>query len=417
MANVKISALPAVSTVVPGTDVLPLVSGGITTKATPTQIVSAALNNPQVISVNSASDALRITQVGAGNALIVEDSTNPDSTPVVINNGGQVVVGGTTAVSSPNYNGSQIPQNLQSQSAVAYDGLSLQNYVVGSGGAGLTFAHSRSGALGTQTILNDGDRFGSLVFAGSDGAAFIRGAQIDAHVDGVPGTNDMPGRLVFSTTADGASSPTERMRIDNAGSVGIGGVPNAARTLTVSRNISGGVNSTAVRSDGVVQSGVTAASRGFHHINSTAAASFTLPSAYMFFAEQGTIGAGSAVTNQYGYFADASLTGATNNYGFYSNIASGTGRYNFYAAGTAANYFAGDLTIYGGTAVPAGGTAGVGYKFSSTSNLGVFFGSGAPTLAAAQGSLYVRTDGSSTSTRLYVNTNGSTTWTNVTTAA
>lgn len=70
-----------------------------------------------------------------------------------------------------------------------------------------------------------------------------------------------------------------------------------------------------------------------------------------------------------------------------------------------------------GTAVPAGGTAGLGLKMSSTTNLGVFFGSGAPTLSAAQGSLYIRTDGSSTSTRLYVNTNGSTGWTNVTTAA
>lgn len=77
----------------------------------------------------------------------------------------------------------------------------------------------------------------------------------------------------------------------------------------------------------------------------------------------------------------------------------------------------GAVSAYTGTAVPAGGTAGVGVKMSSTSNLGVFFGSGAPTLAAAQGSLYMRTDGSSTSTRLYVNTNGSTTWTNVTTAA
>lgn len=69
------------------------------------------------------------------------------------------------------------------------------------------------------------------------------------------------------------------------------------------------------------------------------------------------------------------------------------------------------------TAVPAGGTAGKGIKISSVSNLGVFFGSGVPTLAAAQGSLYIRTDGSSTSTRMYINTTGSTTWTNVTTAA
>lgn len=44
-------------------------------------------------------------------------------------------------------------------------------------------------------------------------------------------------------------------------------------------------------------------------------------------------------------------------------------------------------------------------------------GSGAPSHAAPQGSLYLRTDGSSTSTRLYVNTDGSTTWTNFTSAA
>jgi hypothetical protein len=77
----------------------------------------------------------------------------------------------------------------------------------------------------------------------------------------------------------------------------------------------------------------------------------------------------------------------------------------------------GGWTFFPGTAVPAGGTAGLGIQFSSVAGLGIFFGSGAPTLAAAQGSLYVRTDGSSTSTRLYVNTNGSTTWTAVTTAA
>jgi hypothetical protein len=77
----------------------------------------------------------------------------------------------------------------------------------------------------------------------------------------------------------------------------------------------------------------------------------------------------------------------------------------------------GGSQLYSGTAVPAGGTAGAGLKFSSTSNLGVFFGSGAPTLSAAKGSLYLCTNGSSTSTRMYVNTDGGTTWTAVTTAA
>lgn len=75
------------------------------------------------------------------------------------------------------------------------------------------------------------------------------------------------------------------------------------------------------------------------------------------------------------------------------------------------------LTVLSGTAIPAGGSAGSGLRFSSTSNFGIFFGSGVPTLAAAQGSVYIRSDGSSTSTRMYVNTDGNTTWTAVTTAA
>jgi hypothetical protein len=69
------------------------------------------------------------------------------------------------------------------------------------------------------------------------------------------------------------------------------------------------------------------------------------------------------------------------------------------------------------TAPPAAGATTSGIKVSSTANFGVFWGSGAPTFTAAQGALYLRTDGSSTSTRLYINTTGSTTWTNVTTAA
>ena len=37
----------------------------------------------------------------------------------------------------------------------------------------------------------------------------------------------MPGRLVFSTTADGASSPTERMRIDSDGRMLVGTSSNS----------------------------------------------------------------------------------------------------------------------------------------------------------------------------------------------
>lgn len=69
------------------------------------------------------------------------------------------------------------------------------------------------------------------------------------------------------------------------------------------------------------------------------------------------------------------------------------------------------------TALPAGGTAGLGYKFYTTTNFGVFAGSGAPTLQAAKGSMYLRSDGSGVNDRAYINTDGNTTWTAIVTVA
>lgn len=66
------------------------------------------------------------------------------------------------------------------------------------------------------------------------------------------------------------------------------------------------------------------------------------------------------------------------------------------------------------TATTAGGVQAI--NLGTTAGLGIYFGSGAPTITAAQGSLYVRTDGSSVSTRLYVGAGGST-WVAVTTAS
>ena len=78
-------------------------------------------------------------------------------------------------------------------------------------------AKTRSASIGGNTIVQSGDFLGGLYFHGADGTTFVPAANIVAQVDGTPGANDMPGRLVFSTTADGASSPTERMRIKNSG--------------------------------------------------------------------------------------------------------------------------------------------------------------------------------------------------------
>ena len=68
-------------------------------------------------------------------------------------------------------------------------------------------------------------------------------------------------------------------------------------------------------------------------------------------------------------------------------------------------------------ALTAGGATTMGFVMSSTANFGVFGGSGAPSLSAAKGSLYLRSDGSGINDRAYINTNGTTTWTALVTVA
>ena len=84
-----------------------------------------------------------------------------------------------------------------------------------------------------NTIVQSGDKLGMISFAGADGTDLATvGAQITGEVDGTPGENDMPGRLVFKVTADGSSSPSTAMVIKNDGDVGIN-VDSPARKLHV----------------------------------------------------------------------------------------------------------------------------------------------------------------------------------------
>jgi hypothetical protein len=109
----------------------------------------------------------------------------------------------------------------------------------------LVFGKSATSTIGSNTLVANGESLGYITFEGNDGTEFVRAAQIKAEVDGLPGVNDMPGRLVFSTTADGATAVTERMRIDAAGAVSIQNLTasqavftNASKEL-VSVNITG----------------------------------------------------------------------------------------------------------------------------------------------------------------------------------
>jgi len=112
----------------------------------------------------------------------------------------------------------------------ATSSLSLIRNSADDNGPNIDLASTRGASRGSNTVVQSGDTLGNIGFRGADGSdKATTGASISAQVDGTPGSNDMPGRLVFKTTKDGASSPTERMRIDNAGKHSIYGDTNVLR--------------------------------------------------------------------------------------------------------------------------------------------------------------------------------------------
>jgi hypothetical protein len=88
-------------------------------------------------------------------------------------------------------------------------------------GATFYLGKNRSTALNTKTVVQANDAIGDIIWIAADGAADIQAARISAEVDGTPGANSMPGRIVLSTTPSGSSSPVERMRIAQDGLINL----------------------------------------------------------------------------------------------------------------------------------------------------------------------------------------------------
>lgn len=135
-----------------------------------------------------------------------------------VDSSGKLLVGATTA--RANFFNSTFSPLVQFEGA-NNDGARLQSFTYGRASSGdgpiFVLAKCRDNSVGGNTAVASGDQLGWLSFQGSDGTQFVEGASIRAEVDGTPGADDLPCRLVFSTCIDGASSPTERLRITSTG--------------------------------------------------------------------------------------------------------------------------------------------------------------------------------------------------------
>jgi hypothetical protein len=170
-----------------------------------------------VVPNNTGSNGARlvVSYYGSGSYGPLEFWTG-GSQRAQIDASGRLLVGTSTARGI----GGGVTSAVQIEAATDFNkaALSIVSNANNNSGSYILLGKSRAGALNGSTIVQDNDLLGDIRFAGADGTDLETvSARIFAEVDGTPGTNDMPGRLVFATTADGTATVTERLRITSAG--------------------------------------------------------------------------------------------------------------------------------------------------------------------------------------------------------
>jgi hypothetical protein len=144
-------------------------------------------------------------------------------------------------------------------------GTTTSSYDTNKIGSGHRFLNVQAGAgsyavgtlAGNQSL--NGDRLGYLTFVNDNNSASYKySAWLGAEVDGTT-TNQQGGRLIFSTMGDGSSAgPIERMRITQAGNVGIGNSsPTATLDVTGTLAVSGAATlSSSITASGIASLGI-----------------------------------------------------------------------------------------------------------------------------------------------------------------
>ena len=226
MADVKISALPAATTPLAGTEVLPIVQGGTTDKVSVANLTAgrSVAAAGLAVDANSSSTAVRITQLGSGNAFVVEDDTSPDASPFVINNSGSVGVG----VTSPSFkvdvtgDGRFSSDFLVGGTVASATGLNVVagfNIVFSEGSANTAYATIFRQASSGANILGYGYRYTTTAngFASSVGSSIARSAiAVDS------GVIKFYTNTAATVAAGTDITPTERARLTSAGEFLVG---------------------------------------------------------------------------------------------------------------------------------------------------------------------------------------------------
>lgn len=141
------------------------------------------------------------------------------------------------------------------------------------------------------------------------------------------------------------------------GEVGIRMTPSTNASLTISAPSGAGATTYAINATNLGATTATTAVYGVFSLLATTAAAYTTTSTAHFYASNTSKGAGSIITNSYGFSVANGIAVGTNNYGFYSAINTASNTYQLYMGGTAESYFGGNVTVLS-TATLGFGAAG-----------------------------------------------------------
>jgi len=285
----------------------------------------------------------------------------------------------TTNTTSPDVNGSNL-------SIFTYEttGQTLQG-VLNIGGSAF------SGISGTQFAV-----VSSKAFFPTSGTANYANLVLNPIINQTGGANGITRGLYVVPTLTAAADWRSIEWSSNTGwgLYGTGSAPSyhAGNFLIGSTNnfaklyIGGNTISTSTQAFVFSQPNIIGAVTDFYSIysNIVGSAAVTITNAHHFIAQQSTLSP-SVITNQFGYSVGSNMIGASNNYGFYGNIASGTGRWNLYMNGTALNYINGALLL--GSTTDSGEKLQVNGTAKITGNVQI--GSTAPTIASGYTSVAV----------------------------
>ena len=133
-----------------------------------------------------------------------------------IASGGMLIKGNTESVGQIE---TQLNQQNQFHGNDRKGGIRITDFSDSPFSASLEFVKSRNATIGQNTILQDGDRMGSIYWGGANGTNFQPGAFLTVRTDGTVSSTSMPTVISFGTNE--GNNILERLRIGSSGQIGL----------------------------------------------------------------------------------------------------------------------------------------------------------------------------------------------------